>query len=268
MSELQVYTSKVFGNVRTILIDGEPWFVGKDVASILGYKDTTDAIKKHVDDDDKGVGNLPTPGGLQKVTIINESGVYSLIFSSQLDSAKAFKHWVTHEVLPSIRKQGYYSTLPSEQLIGAIVSAANSKDRYPLVIEAIRAAKVDHADFISDLTGIRQADIPKKLTVVSNENRHGRVLTSDWKKYHYGDFTAKDLYGRGGLEDYIIDAAIEKCARQKSDFSFYNFIRYCGEIHFTKDGYLAILDYIDKMGYMRSKPGLMKEWRDEVKNAV
>lgn len=94
--------------VRTVVRDGEPWFVGKDVASILGYRDTADALKKHVDLEDKGVGEMPTPGGKQKVKIINESGLYSLIVSSKLPTAKEFKRWVTSEVLPTIRKHGAY----------------------------------------------------------------------------------------------------------------------------------------------------------------
>lgn len=96
--------------VRTVLVDEQPMFVGKDVAEVLGYKRTADAIREHVDDDDKGVSNLPTPGGMQQTTIINESGLYSLVLSSKLPSAKEFKRWVTHEVLPTIRKHGAYMT--------------------------------------------------------------------------------------------------------------------------------------------------------------
>lgn len=100
-----VFQSQEFGEVRTLLIDDEPWFVGKDIAGILGYKDTSDAIKRHVENEDKGVGNLPTPGGIQKMQLINESGMYSLILSSKLPNAKKFKKWVTGEVLPSIRNK-------------------------------------------------------------------------------------------------------------------------------------------------------------------
>lgn len=91
-------------------INGEPWFVGKDAAVILGYSDTAQAIRKHVDSEDKGVVEMTTPGGNQNVTIINESGLYSLILSSKLPSAKSFKRWVTSEILPSIRKHGAYMT--------------------------------------------------------------------------------------------------------------------------------------------------------------
>ena len=109
MNKLQIFNFEEL-SVRTMNIDGEPYFVGKDVAEILGYKKTANAINKHVDDEDKGVTKLGTPGGVQYVTIINESGLYSLIFSSKLESAKRFKRWVTSEVLPAIRKHGLYAT--------------------------------------------------------------------------------------------------------------------------------------------------------------
>lgn len=96
--------------VRTVIKNNEPWFVGKDVAEILGYKRTADAIRQHVDEEDKGVGEIQTPGGIQTMTTVNESGLYVLIFGSKLEKAKEFKRWVTKEVLPSIRKHGTYMT--------------------------------------------------------------------------------------------------------------------------------------------------------------
>ena len=95
----------------TLVIDGEPWFVGKDIAEALGYgkgKSIANAVAKHVDGTDKGVTDLMTPGGIQKMVIINESGLYARIFGSKLESAKRFKRWVTSEVLPTIRKTGGY----------------------------------------------------------------------------------------------------------------------------------------------------------------
>ena len=89
---------------------GEPWFVGKDVAAALGYTDEAQAIRKHVDIEDKGVVEMTTPGGKQNIIIINESGLYSLVLSSKLPTAKKFKRWVTNEVIPSIRKHGAYMT--------------------------------------------------------------------------------------------------------------------------------------------------------------
>ena len=109
MSNMKIFENPEFGKVRTIVINDEPWFVGKDVAEILGYSQPSVAISKKVDDDDKGISKMETPGGEQNTIIVNESGLYSLILSSKLPTAKKFKHWVTSEVLPSIRKTGSYN---------------------------------------------------------------------------------------------------------------------------------------------------------------
>ena len=113
-NNLQTFSKPEFGSIRTVMINNEPWFVGKDVAEVLGYSNPRDALKKHVDPEDKGVANCDTLGGSQELTIINESGLYSLILSSKLPTAKEFKRWVTSEVLPSIRKTGTY-TKPTAQ---------------------------------------------------------------------------------------------------------------------------------------------------------
>ena len=108
MPNLTIFNNQQFGEIRATDIDGEPWFVGKDVATALGYNNSRDAIFKHVDAEDKRVSRFATPSGEQEMTVINESGLYSLALSSKLPSAKAFKRWVTSEVLPSIRKTGGY----------------------------------------------------------------------------------------------------------------------------------------------------------------
>lgn len=108
MNELKVFNNAEFGKIRTLNRDGEPWFVGKDVATALGYKDSVNALKSHVSEEDKGGWRIATQYGEREAVIINESGLYSLILSSKLDSAKRFKRWVTAEVLPSIRKSGGY----------------------------------------------------------------------------------------------------------------------------------------------------------------
>ena len=110
MADLQIFKNPEFGAIRTIERNGEPWFVGKDVAVALGYKDTLNALKSHVDAEDKGGWQITTPSGKQKMAIINESGLYSLVLSSKLPDAKRFKRWVTSEVIPSIRKNGGYLT--------------------------------------------------------------------------------------------------------------------------------------------------------------
>lgn len=109
MNELQIFNNPEFGEIRTVEIDGEPWLVGKDVAAALGYSNTKDALARHVDSEDKRGSRIPTPSGEQEMTIINESGLYSLVLSSKLPGAKKFRRWVTAEVLPSIRRTGGYS---------------------------------------------------------------------------------------------------------------------------------------------------------------
>lgn len=108
--QVQVFNNGVFGDVRVVMRDGEPWFIGKDVASALGYRDAINALKAHIDMEDKLGWQITTSGQRREMTIINESGLYSLILSSKLPSAKTFKRWVTSEVLPTIRKQGMYLT--------------------------------------------------------------------------------------------------------------------------------------------------------------
>lgn len=114
MNEMKIFNFED-NEVRTQTINGEPWFVGKDVADILGYSNPAKAIRDHVDDEDKGQNDTFTPGGMQIMTIVNESGLYSLVFKSQLPSAKRFKRWVTSEVLPTIRKTGSYQ-IPADPM--------------------------------------------------------------------------------------------------------------------------------------------------------
>nr|DAD75889.1 MAG TPA: repressor domain protein [Siphoviridae sp. ctLAw30] len=108
MNNLQIFNNEEFGQVRTINIDSDVWFVGKDVATALGYSNARDALVKHVEAEDKGVAKCDTLGGKQDLVIVNESGLYSLIFGSRMENARRFKHWVTSEVLPAIRKTGHF----------------------------------------------------------------------------------------------------------------------------------------------------------------
>ncbi len=144
MNELQVFSNSEFGTVRTLLIDGEPWAVGKDVATALGYKDASKALTAHVDEEDKGV---------QRTTIINESGLYSLILSSKLPGAKKFKRWITSEVLPAIRRTGKYAAgggatppggelAPADLLQAARTLAICRREQIPDVYHVLRQAGV------------------------------------------------------------------------------------------------------------------------------
>lgn len=165
MNDLQVFSNPEFGQVRTVEIDGTPWLVGKDVAVALGYKNPSNAILKHVDDEDKRLELLPqgadtqngdVPSGSTKTALINESGLYSLILSSKMPKAKAFKHWVTGEVLPAIRKNGVYESVKAQQhveqleasnarLTAAIQDVGDTKARLAEVIE-LRNCFIAHRD--------------------------------------------------------------------------------------------------------------------------
>jgi len=132
MSELKVFENPEFGEVRTLIIDGEPWFVGNDVAKALGYSKTAEAIKTNVQDMDTTLaGVMDSMGRMQKTTVINESGLYDLIFESRLPSARRFRRWVTSEVLPSIRKNGGYiegqETLSDDELMEKALLVAHRK---------------------------------------------------------------------------------------------------------------------------------------------
>lgn len=131
MNDLKIFENKEFGEIRTVNIDGEPWFVGVDIATALGYSNTRDAIAKHIDNEDKATVAIHDGRQKRNITAINESGLYSLILSSELPSAKAFKRWVTSEVLPSIRKNGGYiagqETMSDDELMARALQVAQNK---------------------------------------------------------------------------------------------------------------------------------------------
>lgn len=133
MNDLMIFENKKFGKVRTVEINNEPWFVGKDVAEALGFTNPQKAIRDHVEEEDKKVNDSFTLGQGSSPVLINESGLYSLIFGSKLDSAKEFKHWVTSEILPSLRKTGSY-TLTMPQV---------SKDELSVMAEQSKVAKAN-----------------------------------------------------------------------------------------------------------------------------
>ena len=129
MNELKIFENPEFGKVRTVVINNEPWFVGNDIARALGYKDLYSALRHNVENEDKRLCPVSSTSGTQDTTVVNESGMYSLIFNSKLDSAKNFKKWVTSDVLPSIRKNGGYiqnqEELTPEQLVAKALVVAN-----------------------------------------------------------------------------------------------------------------------------------------------
>ena len=148
MNDLQIFSNPEFGQVRTVEIDGQPWLVGKDVAVALGYKNPRKALDDHIDPEDKGVTKCYTPSGEQDMTVINESGLYSLILSSKMPKAKAFKRWVTGEVLPALRKNGVYETVKAQQHIEQLEA---TNDRLTVAIQSVSQAK----DQLAEIIGMR-----------------------------------------------------------------------------------------------------------------
>lgn len=205
---LQLFTNSQFGNLRTLTIDNEPWFVGKDVAEALGYSAERNAISRHVSDEDKLTHRISASGQMRTVTIINESGLYSLILSSKLPTAKQFKHWVTAEVLPAIRKTGGYiageKDMTDEELICKALILVNKKveERNEVIAhQNIRIAKMDkkicdQENIITSLTkDITPADqraiIVRTLTYTKEGNdglnfgtRYGILYREFDQKFH------------------------------------------------------------------------------------
>lgn len=143
MSNIQLFNSPEFGQIRTITDNDGIYFVGKDVAEILGYANPRKALIDHVDLEDKGVTKCDTPGGVQDLTTINESGLYSLVLSSKLPSAKRFKRWVTSEVLPALRRQGGYmlanaNETPEQIMARALKIADEALKRKDALIEEMK----------------------------------------------------------------------------------------------------------------------------------
>ncbi|MCD9059215.1 phage antirepressor [Staphylococcus chromogenes] len=242
MEELQIFN---FGDlpVRTLEIDNEPYFVGKDVALILGYSNTRDALNKHVDEDDKKIltsrnttlENLPNRG----LTAVNESGLYSLIFSSKLESAKRFKRWVTSEVLPAIRKHGIYATdnvieqtiQNPDYIITVLTEYKKEKEQNLLLQQEIGELKpkADYVDEILKSTGTLAttqiaADYgisAQKLNKLLHEARLQRKVNKQWVLYseHMGkSYTESDtipIVRSDGREDTVLQTRWTQKGRLK-----------------------------------------------------
>lgn len=171
MNNLQIFRNKEFGQIRIVTIDNGPWFVGKDVATALGYEKPTDAVRKKVEECDRGISKMETPSGRQNMTIINESGLYALIFGSKLESAKRFKHWVTSEVLPAIRKTGGYQMKApegKELLALAVLEAQKTIEEQNAQIEQMRPKEI----FADAVTTSKQSILIGQLAKLICQNGH------------------------------------------------------------------------------------------------
>ena len=169
MNDLQIFKNTEFGEIRTMTIDNEPWFVGKDVASILGYAKERNAILAHVDNEDKRVAPIQGDlGGTQEMTIINESGLYSLILSSKLPKAKEFKRWVTSEVLPAIRKHGVY----------AVDEVLNNPDMLIAALTELKTERAKRAELEAENADMKPHAILGKAITTANTS----ILIGDFAK--------------------------------------------------------------------------------------
>ena len=168
MNDLQVFKNAEFGEIRTVTIDDEPWFVGKDVAKALGYSDTNKAIAMHVDEEDKLNDKTSLSLGQRGGWVINESGLYSLILSSKLPTAKKFKRWVTSEVLPSIRKHGMYAV---DELI-------NNPDMAIKAFTALKEEREKSKRLQEDVTRMK----PKEVFADAVKTSHTSILVGDLAK--------------------------------------------------------------------------------------
>ena len=191
MNDLIVFNNPEFGDVRTVTSNVESWFVGKDVAAALGYANPQKALRDHVDEEDRTVNESFTVNGTHAI-LINESGVYSLIFSSKLDSAKKFKRWVTGEVLPALRKKGYYGANPlitTDDYLRAASLIANCKRTHlPLVLNLIERSGIPLPE--SCLPGYALGD------VIETTGRTARVLAIAHAN-GLGDKTIGEMTGLG-----------------------------------------------------------------------
>lgn len=189
MNDLQIFENPEFGSVRTVEVNGTPWLVGKDVATALGYKNPQRAIRDHVDAEDKGVSKTVTPSGEQEMLIINESGLYSLILSSKMPKAKAFKRWVTSEVLPAIRREGVYKSVKEKQHIeqleatntrlNAAIAAVNDAKKNLAVARENHDLYVERRNETKNLL----ADIRALHAKNCDKERHAAQVERDWQNY-------------------------------------------------------------------------------------
>ena len=182
MNELTVFQNPDFGAVRSLTMDGDPWFVGKDVASALGYRDSVNALKAHVDVEDKRGWQITTPKGQQQATIINESGLYSLILSSKLPDAKQFKRWVTSEVLPAIRKTGRFAMdgpvdrlTPDDYIRAASIVAKCNDRRLPVALKLLETAGIS-PEILKGFQKDRES--PQKDKITADELAHLQTVLS------------------------------------------------------------------------------------------
>ena len=192
MNEVKIFNSEEFGDIRTVTIENEPWFVGKDVATALGYSNPQKAVRDHISEEDRGVNEMDTPSGRQNLAIINESGLYALIFGSKLESAKRFKHWVTSEVLPAIRKTGsYQKPMTTDQKIQLLAQGnVELTEKIEKVNDDLQEFKKDMPLLALECQKITRAKNQKVVPLIGGKNAPAYKNKSLMHKV-YGDIDAQ-----------------------------------------------------------------------------
>lgn len=240
-NEIILFKHEEFGEIRTLNIDGEPWFVGKDISEILGYKDNVNALKSHVDEEDKLRWQITTSGQRREVTVINESGLYSLILSSKLPSARKFRHWITAEVLPSLRKHGAYFTAETlhktmsdpRELAKLLTALADEQDKRRKLEEenAFLSVKANYYDrILQSKNSVPVTQIAKDYgmsAIAFNRMLHDcgiqYPIRGSWVLYaEYANL------GYTQSKTYTIDedkAVMHTCWTQKGRIFLYNFLK-------------------------------------------
>ena len=213
MNELQIFQNKEFGEVRSLVINNEPWFVGKDVAEALGYKNSKNAVPTHVDEEDKLSTQIEYTGQKRNVTVINESGLYSLILSSKLPNAKKFKRWVTSEVLPTLRKTGSYTKVPTDprELLMLTIKAHEQTAQRVDVLEE----KVSSLEKSTTIDSSQQYTLEKiaKATVIRTlggiDSRAYQLMNRKIFSNIWGDY--KNYFKLGSYRDTLKDLRFFFC---------------------------------------------------------
>lgn len=270
MNELMTYVSKEFGSVRTINENGKVLFSGKDVAEALGYKNTRDAIARHCKGVVKRDGVSVTTNQHGKTTeqkvemsFITEGDLYRLVANSELPGAEKFESWVFDEVLPTIRRQGYYSALPPEQLAEIVLEAVNDKWKLEhVIIPALRDADINQCMLVAQYMGLTTEEFSNnpKLIKKSNKNLGAKNVLKSWERHGWEKYTMDDL-----PEEYRdrpqTMLAIEKASKKSGCYGW--FAEYCGKMYFNKSGYEAVIEQMKKMGYITD--GQAFDWKRKEK---
>ena len=255
-SALQIYVNDAFGKIRALMIDGEPYFVGKDVATALGYEKPLNALKRHVDEDDSLKQGLTDSLGRQQETIlINESGLYSLILSSKLESAKAFKRWVTSEVLPSIRKTGEYKANPTP------TPAPLEKTPAEMVLEVGKTR-----DAIKNVFGV--GALKEGIALAKSIDMVGKHYNTDLSElnaflppatHKVGHLTATDIGKNLGMSAQAVNEKLKAMGLQYKDKN--------GKWILTDSGvgYGEMIPYVNKYS---GHTGYYPLWNDSVLNLL